>query len=235
MQIRHADRLQNATQSLDAQFAYQKNATIQLSPGQPLPAESTPSASAAPGGGSSSGISGGAIAGIVVGVVVVIGLAGLAFYLCGRNRSLASVIRYSQPPSRPNPSNVPQLPHTPSPAHTPYSPEFSPKPGYSPSPIPGNLHPHDSWATQSGLRPTSPEMTAQGGAMSPHSFHSGFTHQGYNPVDNPGNMALGYHGQPSPTHVGYGGVQYAQVPQGHEMAPGSSPGMPSPGYVNELP
>lgn len=228
------------------QAAFVKNSTTQLSPGEENPLESTPTPTASPSAtgaaasstSSSSGLSGGVIAGIVVGAVAVVALAGVAFYLCGRNRTLASVLRYSQPPMRSRPQNIPPIPYSPSPGNTPYSPEFSPKQAQS-SPRPG-LNPHDSWQTQSTtqpLRPTSPEMAGAGGMMSPQFFNPGYTNGGYTVVENPGNIAA-YQGQPSPgssprpQHGGYSQVQYAQVPS--EMAALHEP-MSSPEYVQELP
>jgi hypothetical protein len=144
---------------------------------------------------SSSGLSGGAITGIVVGAIAVITFAGLAFYLCGRNRTLASVLCYSQPPSRPQ--NVLPIPYSPSPAHSPYSPKFAHKPNQLPTkPI---LNKHDSWATQSTgqqMQPISPEMAANGRMRSPQLFNSGHSSSGYNMAENPGNSTFG--GIPSP-------------------------------------
>jgi hypothetical protein len=172
-----------------------------------------------------------------VGSIAVIALAGVAFYLCGRNRTLASVVRYSQPPSRPH--NVPPVPYSPSPTHTPYSPEFSPKPGQSPNTRP-DLSTHDSWATQNAgqqMRPTSPEMAATGGMMSPQLLNPGHGNGGYNAVENPGNNMYGGHPSPQASPwaqhgSGFGQVQYAQVPA--EMATGREP-LASPGCVQELP
>ncbi len=216
-------------------MAFAANATLQLSPGQQNPSESTPSptpsSSSTSSSTSSSGISTGAIAGIVVGAILVIAFAGLAFYLCGRNRTLASVLRYSQPPSRPQ--NIPPIPYSPSAGGSPYSPEFSTKLGQSPTTRP-ILHAHDSWATQNtGMRPTSPEMAASGGMMSPQLFNPAYGSGGYNAVENPGNPMYG--GLPSPQaspwaqhSTAFNQIQYAHVP--NEMATGQEP-LASPGYV----
>jgi hypothetical protein len=171
-----------------------------------------------------------------VGAIVVIAMAGVAFYLCGRNRTLASVLRYSQPA---RPQNIPPVPYSPSLAHTPYSPEFSPKPGHSPTTRP-ILSAHESWATQSTgqqMRPTSPEMAATGGMMSPQLFNPGYSNSGYNAVENPGNNLYGGNRSPQASpwaqHGGaWNQVQYAEV--SNEMATGREP-LASPGYVQELP
>jgi hypothetical protein len=171
----------------------------------------------------------------------VIALAGLAFYLCGRNRTLASVLRYSHPPRRPhNSENIPPIPYQPSPTQTPYSPGFSPqKPA-----IPSSPNPHDSWQTASTAVPNrtqSPEMTSTPGMVSPQHLSQGYG--GYNQVENPGNVSYG--GQPSPGHApwspgGFNQVQYAQVPQQHQEMPTGQEGpnsRQSPGSVplSELP
>jgi plastocyanin len=234
----------NNTQSLANQQAFLRNATIQLNPGEQNPPESTPtstptpsSTAAASSSSSSSGMSGGVIAGIVIGAIAVLALAGLAFYLCGRNRTLASVLRYSQPP-RARPQNIPPIPYSPPPVHSPYSPEFSTKQCQG-SPSPG-LNEHDSWQTHSTtqpLQPTSPEMAAAGGMMSPQLFNPGYGNSGYNAVENTGNNPVTYQGHPSPgsassqQHGGHNQVQYAQVP--NEMSTGHEP-LASPGQLSYM-
>jgi len=108
----------NKTMTLDHQreLALSKN-TIQLSPGDPIPAEASStmvhSISAAPTSTSSStstlpsttapvttnhghhGLSGGAIAGIAIGGVVVVLLCGLLFFYMGRTKSLKDVLKRS--------------------------------------------------------------------------------------------------------------------------------------------
>lgn len=87
------------------------------------------------------------------------------------------------------------------------------------------------------MRPTSPEMAATGGMMSPQLFNPAYGNSGYNAVENPGNNMYGGLSSPlaSPwaqNGGGLGHVQYAQVPNG--MATRQEP-LASPGYVLELP
>lgn len=83
-------------------------------------------------------------------------------------------------------------------------------------------------------------MPGHGGMMSPNSFNPGYGNAGYQPVDNPANIAA-YRGHPSPGEApwapgAFGHAQYASEPHSHEMATGQeeqlSPGLPSPGYVH---
>jgi plastocyanin len=211
----------NATQTIDAQIAAAKQAKTQVSPGEPIPAESTasatPSSTAVPASPSGSGLSGGAIAGIVVGAIVVVALAALTIYLCGRNHSLQSILRYSHPPPKAG-NTIPPVPYSPS--ATPYSPGFDPK---APLPSPG-APAHESWISNgapSTFRSMSPEMAQQQG----NQYSPGFNN-GYNAVDNPANPASSnYHIQSSPGETPWnphgfppGQTQYASVPQNHEMS-----------------
>lgn len=232
--------MQNSTQSLDNQLLFVKNSTYQLAPGEKPPSEATgtptsdepyetssptSSATAPAAHGHSSPLSKGAIAGIVVGGVGVIALAALTFYLCGRNRTLASVVRYSQPPQPKHPSSIPSpmayAPGSP-PPQDPYAPSFSdnvsPKPSVMGHPSP-NMNYHDSWQSQQPpVGPTSPGFTTP------------------------------YQGHPSPGHTPWspGGYipqqgQYSAVPQQagpyhQEMATGQEHNLTpsaSPGYVQQ--
>lgn len=79
---------QNANYSLQAQLdSINPTTGIMLQPGDPIPAESTPTSSATP---SKHGVtlSGGAIAGIVVAGVAVLALACALFWFVGRHRTL---------------------------------------------------------------------------------------------------------------------------------------------------
>ena len=224
---------QNSTQTLNGQLAIAQNATLQLSPGEPYPSEGTPTSSGTSTSYSysSTSLSGGAIAGIVIGVLVILALAGLIFYLCGRNRSLASVIKYSRPPPG-KASNIPQPGLDPLPMTSAYSPSFSmAKSHQSPTSIS-----HPSW--QSGGYPAG---VVPPRAMSPDHTTSYFNNNPYQNTTNsppttypnapydppnaaeqrPGHVRL----QSSPTEVpwspngfGLGGNRYEQIPQqNHEM------------------
>jgi hypothetical protein len=171
----------------------------------------------------------------VVGAVAVIALAGATFYLCGRNRSLKDLLRYSRPPP-PRPNTIPPIPFIESQAGSPYSPDFSPKIGHSPS---TGLNTHNSWHTHH-QRQMSPEMAEGRGLMSPTSYNQGYPNS-YNGVDNPTNMRNHYQSGLSEAPWSPGGfaahTQYASAPQNHELgtdANMASPGLNSPGYVYEF-
>ncbi|KAK3394161.1 hypothetical protein B0H63DRAFT_38222 [Podospora didyma] len=103
-------------QTLDTQLRFAKNATFQLSPGDPFPSEGSiptlsptgPGGSAAtsqPAAGASVSdhphLSAGAIAGIAVGAVVVLGLLAFLIFLCGRRGGFYEAYRKSRPATAP--------------------------------------------------------------------------------------------------------------------------------------
>ncbi|KAK3906691.1 hypothetical protein C8A05DRAFT_29443 [Staphylotrichum tortipilum] len=111
----------NSTFTLAAQKKAAENATIQVAPGDPYPAEGPvphPSSSGSPGSSGSSGsgssgnsngnnnnndgggshLSGGAIAGIVIGAAAVLILGAALVYLCGRRGGFDKAYRKSVPP-----------------------------------------------------------------------------------------------------------------------------------------
>lgn len=117
----------NATQTLDKQIIAAKEASYQLKPGDPIPAEGTGSligtATAAPTSSSSNNgshghsLSGGAIAGIVVGAVAFLVVCAALFFYVGRTKSLKEAISHKETMRSPNPneggfgSGGPSTPH----------------------------------------------------------------------------------------------------------------------------
>lgn len=91
----------NDTQTLQKQIAAAKEASYQLRPGDPIPAEAsstlhssaTASPTSTPTPHAHSGLSGGAIAGIVVGAVAFLVLCAALFFHVGRTKSLKDVIK----------------------------------------------------------------------------------------------------------------------------------------------
>ncbi|KAK7729263.1 hypothetical protein SLS53_009293 [Cytospora paraplurivora] len=82
----------NETETLAVQLEYAKNATTQMTPGEAMPSETakaTSTSTSTPGSSADSDdhnhhLSAGAIAGIAIGGAVVLLLAGVLIYLCGR-------------------------------------------------------------------------------------------------------------------------------------------------------
>lgn len=166
----------------------------------------------------------------MIGAVVFIALAAAAFYLCGRNRSLSDVLRYSHPPP-PRPNTIPPIPFTDPLAADPYSPGFSRKPGRSPSP---DVNTHN-WRQHQ----MSPEMTERR-SLVPSPYNQGYPNRN-DGMDNPTNVQN--YRQPSPGEAPWspGGfathTQYASVPRKHELDTDAnivSPSLSSPGYVYEF-
>lgn len=226
---------QNSKQTLAGQLAAVRKVKVQLSPGDPIPKEGTEE-----GTTSSHALSGGAIAGIVVGAVAFIAIIGTLLYLFVRNRSLASVLRYSRPPqgrTAPIPhAGEPSSPYSPPPA--PYPQTFQQGTKFPPMASPNQINGHESWLSGVAAAPTtvgstSPMMSedsyGHNGHMWPNSFVPAFNpHHSYAPVGSPppGSPPLNYKPQPSPGETPWspGGFaftpQYNQAGQPHEMGRG---------------
>jgi hypothetical protein len=206
----------NSTETLDAQLAWQKNATIQLSPGETPPPESgasptstspaSASSSGVAAGGGGGGLPAGAIAGIVVGVVVLLAAVGLIFYLCGWNRNLARTIRYSRPPNdgKIDPRHVPEIPSSAlggsaGAAHSPYSADFEAQ-KLSPS---SQVQQHNSYHGSQGYNQ---EMTS-----SPRSWNEGYAMPSPNP--SPGYYPPPHHSPTHPIYASYTGAGAGQQAQ----------------------
>ncbi|KAJ4289742.1 hypothetical protein N0V90_011072 [Kalmusia sp. IMI 367209] len=112
----------NDTQTLDKQIIAAQDATFQVKPGDPIPAEGTPSlhasVTAAPTSGASSNdshnhtLSGGAIAGIVVGAVAFLAICAALFFYVGRTKSLKEVMKHKESIKSPVPTEA-QFPQSP--------------------------------------------------------------------------------------------------------------------------
>jgi len=183
----------NKTMTLDYQraLALSEN-TIQLSPGDPIPAEASStiihSTSAVPTSTSSStptstptiapvttnhghhGLSGGAIAGIAIGGVAVLLLCGLLFFYMGRTKSLKDVLRR-------NSATVPV-------SQTPQDPSY----GYG---FVGQQSPHDYYRQSSHLPPYGHGLYAGPPSEAPGS--QGFTQAEFAGVGSPST-------RPKPMH-----------------------------------
>ncbi|CAD6452140.1 c12dab74-874d-4bee-8431-555e9fafc929 [Sclerotinia trifoliorum] len=79
----------NTTQTFDVQFAYAENSTMEFSPNEYFPLETSKPVA---GTDSHKPFPPGAIAGIVISAVAVIALAGALFYMCGRHRTMKEVL-----------------------------------------------------------------------------------------------------------------------------------------------
>lgn len=117
----------NSTQTLQGQIDAAKDASYQLQPGDPIPAEATTlhaSATAAPTSTPSSSssshghtLSGGAIAGIVIGGLAFLAICAALFFYVGRTKSLKDVIKHRDATLKsPGPTE----------GHFPHSPGFPP-------------------------------------------------------------------------------------------------------------
>ncbi|KAF2443834.1 hypothetical protein P171DRAFT_45194 [Karstenula rhodostoma CBS 690.94] len=114
----------NDTQTLQKQIDSAKEATFQVKPGDPVPAEASASlhasATAAPPSTPTPHghiLSGGAIAGIVVGGVAFLALCAALFFYVGRTKSLKEVIKHRESTIQsPAPTN----------SHFPHSPGYPP-------------------------------------------------------------------------------------------------------------
>ncbi|KAI9744584.1 MAG: hypothetical protein M1818_002113 [Claussenomyces sp. TS43310] len=238
----------NSTQTLAVQQAYGKNSTIMLSPGEAIPPEgTTPSSTASPSTTSSrsSGLGGGAIAGIVVGGVAFLAVAGLAIYLFGRNHTLASILRYSQPrPSRS--SNMPPLSYSAQDVPSPYSPGLETK---EPMPSPEMSMPNNWQSAGYTSQTMSPENHSQAGdvyegqgLMGSNILHKQFGqgHPQYTELDHQSQLQETHNPvriQSSPGEApwspgGFGlSGRYTQVAPSEMGGEGISPGRPSPRFA----
>ena len=126
----------NDTQTLDKQIESARDATFQVKPGDPIPAEASSSlvGPATPTQSTSSSnsshghtLSGGAIAGIVVGGIAFLVMCAALFFYVGRTKSLKEVIKHKEATTSPNPNNGgfggPQSPGYP-PTPQPFSPNM---------------------------------------------------------------------------------------------------------------
>lgn len=221
---------------------------MQLSPGDPIPAHGGTQEDDEKEAAASAGLSKEAIAGIAVGAVAGAAMLCVLVWLWTRNRDLASVLRYSRPPTSrlaPVPGSSqdaqpsPYMPPTPNYNEQKLNPMVQIQGAHSP-----DFNPHQSWMSGPTVRASSPDGYAQNGMMSPNAFANGFQqspHNSYNPNLSP--QPANYHLQSSPSETpwspgGFGQVNNAGVPQ--EMGAGQH-GMPqgNNGYVavptSELP
>lgn len=125
----------NSTQTFAKQLEAAKEATFQVKPGDPVPAEGTQSlhatGTAAPSNNASNSnhhhnsLGAGAIAGIVVGAVAFLALCAALFFYVGRAKSLKEVIKYKDAnENRPTDSPFPQSPGFAPSTTGPYSPNM---------------------------------------------------------------------------------------------------------------
>lgn len=197
---RHVELIcpQNSTQNLAAQLAAAKTATVELSPGDPLPVEgASPTASLPPSSTSTvlavpgprstgSALSAGAIAGISVGGATVVIILVLVFFLWGKLKGLSSHLKYSHSTNITRNGETKLYKDQPDSTSPPYYPSFSVKDDYADTRSPPLTR--DSWQTVPNhqfvsVRAHSPEVQQGYGLMSQiHEDSALHQHDGY--MDN---------------------------------------------------